>query len=58
MEFNDDEHQQLDQQNSSFPDFQHLNIDLCLELIFPFLSLNELSNVADTLQTNEKSRWI
>lgn len=36
------------QQYSSFPDFQHLNIDLCLELICPYLDLSDLSSVADT----------
>lgn len=47
--------EQLDQQQySSFLDFQHLNIDLCLELIFPYLDLRDLSNVADSCM---QMRW-
>lgn len=34
--------------SSSFQDYQYLNIDLCLELIFPYLSWIDLVNVADS----------
>lgn len=37
-----------DQQYSSFQDIQHLNIDLCLELILPYLNVQDLANCADT----------
>lgn len=43
----DTKEQLIDDYYSSFPDFQHLNIDLCLELIFPYLSLVDLVTVSD-----------
>lgn len=48
MDLSDDEQLKQDQQYSSFPDFQHLNIDLCMELIFPYLNLTGLLNAADS----------
>lgn len=46
MDTCDDE--QMDQQYSSFQDYQHLNINLCLELIFPYLDVKSLASCADT----------
>lgn len=50
MTSSDLEDQELGQEVSSFHDFQHLNIDLCLELIFPFLDVIDLSRAADTCE--------
>lgn len=37
-----------DNKSSNFENFQHLNLDLCLELIFPFLGFIDLVNAADS----------
>lgn len=37
-----------DEEYSSFKDFQHINIDLCLELICEHLDLGDLVMVADS----------
>lgn len=47
-----------EQQHSSFQNFQHLNIDLCLELIFPYLELNDLANAADTCKQMKRAAEI
>lgn len=48
MDLNADEQLEQHQEHSSFQELQHLNIDLCLELIFPYLELDDLANAADT----------
>lgn len=49
------EDEQLDQQYSSFQDFQHLNIDLCLELICPYLDVKSLGAVADSCRQMKRA---
>lgn len=38
---------QLDQHHSNGPDYQNLNMDLCLELVFLYLDLKDLVSAAD-----------
>lgn len=58
MDSSDDEQLELDQQNSSFQEFQHLNIDLCLELIFPYLDVSDFGNVADSCKQMKRAAEI
>lgn len=39
---------EIDQQHSIFDEYKDLNIDLCFEIVFPYLDVRDLVNVADS----------
>lgn len=38
----------MDEQNSNFDQHKNLNVDLCFQLVFPYLNVSDLVNVADS----------
>lgn len=48
--------EQLDEeQYSSFSDFRQLNMDFCLELVCPYMDVNDLSSVADSCKQMKRA---